>query len=233
MIDSYGIREEFDRLALLAAEDGWSPNDPYQDFLLGHVPADCRTALEIGCGTGAFSRLLASRSEQVRALDLSPVMIRLARERSTKFTNIDYRVADAISMDFPTAEFDCVVTIATLHHLPLAPMLSKMKSALKPGGVIIIMDLFEPEGLLDALTSAAALPASLGLRLLREGRLRAPAPVRAAWAAHAKYDRFPTLREMRKACAGVLPGARVRKHLLWRYSVVWQKPRGIKTGLRD
>jgi hypothetical protein len=47
--------------------------------------------------------------------------------------------------------------------------------------------------------------------------------VRAAWAEHEQYDVYPTLSEAREACAQILPGASVRRHLLWRYSVIWRK----------
>jgi SAM-dependent methyltransferase len=217
------IRAEFDRIALITDDARWNPNGHYHDFLLRHVPTSCRSALEIGCGMGAFARLLAVRSESVLALDLSPEMIRIARERSREFKNIDFQVADVAGMELPFEEFDCIATIATMHHLPFAPVLSKMKRALRPGGMMLILDLFAQEGLGDALTGAIAYPVSAGLRLLRQGRLRAPAAVRAAWAEHEQYDSYLTLSEVRAACAGMLPGARVRKHLLWRYSVVWKK----------
>ncbi|HEY0322822.1 MAG TPA: class I SAM-dependent methyltransferase [Pyrinomonadaceae bacterium] len=217
------IRAEFDRIASLADDERWNQNSHYHDFLLRHVPLNCRNALEIGCGKGAFSRRLASRSEHVLALDLSPEMIRIARERSRQFANIDFQVADVVARDFPDEEFDCIATIATMHHLPMKLMLSKCKRALKPGGVILILDLDEPEGIYGALTYVMAMPVSVGFRLLKQRRLRAPAAVRAAWAEHAQYDSYPTLSEVRATCAGILPGARVRKHLLWRYSVVWKK----------
>jgi ubiquinone/menaquinone biosynthesis C-methylase UbiE len=217
------IRAEFDRLALLASEDGWTQNSHYHDFLLRRVPPDCRRALEIGCGAGAFSRRLAMSTEHVLALDLSAEMIRLARALSHKFKNIEFQVADAVALDFPQEEFDCVATIATMHHLPMKPMLSKLKRALKPGGVMLILDLLEPEGFFDAVRNAMAYPACVGLRLLHQRRFRAPAAVRAAWAEHEQYDAFPTLSEVREACAQILPGASVRRHLLWRYSVIWRK----------
>lgn len=217
------IRAEFDRIALLAGDEGWTQNSHYHDFLLRHVPSNCGKVLEIGCGTGAFSRRLAERSEQVLALDLSPEMIRLARERSRKFANIDFQVDDAVARDFPDEEFDCIATIATMHHLPFPLMLSKMKRALKPDGVILILDLDEPEGIYGTLSYVMAMPVSVGLRLLKRRQLRPPAEVRRAWAEHAKYDSYLTLSEVRAMCAETLPGARVRKHLLWRYSVIWQK----------
>jgi SAM-dependent methyltransferase len=220
---------DFDRLALLDAE-GWTQNNHYHDLLLRHVRNGCENALEIGCGTGAFARRLLERAQHVVVLDLSPEMIRVARSRSAEFPNLEFHVADAMSWDFPTAHFDCIATIATLHHLPLREMILKLKAALKPGGVLIVLDLFEPErnlftaaGWLDTFLNTVAMGVSGSLRLIHNGRLKPPREVRAAWAAHGQHDSYPRMSDLRTLCADILPGARVKKHLLWRYSIVWQK----------
>ena len=217
------VRADFDRIALLSGEE-WGHNGHYHDFLARHIPVPCREALDIGCGTGAFSRLLAKSSSSVLALDLSPNMIGLARERSAQFPNIDFRVADVTALELPAERFDCVATVATLHHLPTAEVLLKLKGALKPGGVLLVLDLFQAEGLSDAFMSALAVPLSLGLRLVRRGRLRPPREVRRAWDEHGRHDTYLTLTQVREVCAEVLPGALVTRHLLWRYSVVWKRP---------
>ena len=216
------VRADFDRIALLSSEE-WDHNSHYHDFLARHIPAPCREALDIGCGTGAFSRLLAKSSSSVLALDLSPNMIGLARERSAQFPHIDFRVADVMVLELPAEKFDCVATVATLHHLPTAEVLLKLKGALKPGGVLLVLDLFQAEGLSDAFLNALAVPVSLGLRLVKRGRLRPPRAVRRAWDEHGRHDTYLTLTQVREVCAEVLPGARVTRHLLWRYSVVWKK----------
>src|SRR5437016_5240835 len=102
------IEKDFDRLALLD-DEGWTQNNNYHDFLLRQVPHGCVNALEIGCGTGAFSRRLAQGTQRVRAIDLSGEMIRVARSRSTQLSNIDFEVADVMSCDLPAAHFDCIV----------------------------------------------------------------------------------------------------------------------------
>ena len=150
-------------------------------------------------------------------------MIRIAKERSEKYSNIDFQIADAMTWEFPIEQFDCVASIATLHHLPIEKMLSQMKEALKINGTLIILDLFQPEGLSDALTSTLAAPANIILRLVKTGRLREPREVRKAWAEHGRSDSYLTLSQIRQVCASVLPGAKVRKHLLWRYSITWKK----------
>ena len=216
------IQTDLDRIALVSP-DGSLHNQHYSDFLLRQLPANCQTALEIGCGKGEFSRRLAERSTRVLALDLSPEMIRIARANSADTPNIEFQVADVMTYDLPAADFDCIASIATLHHLPLPQILEKLKTALKPGGVLLILDLFEPRGLVDALTNPAALSLSVALRLIHHGRIRSSREARDAWAAHEQHDLYPTMTQVRELCAEILPGAQIKKHLLWRYSLIWQK----------
>jgi 2-polyprenyl-3-methyl-5-hydroxy-6-metoxy-1,4-benzoquinol methylase len=217
------IQEDFDRIALVSP-DGSLQNNHYHNFLLRHLPQRCNRALEIGCGKGEFSRRLAAHSDHVLALDLSPEMIRLARKQSAGFSQIDFRIADVMSHDLPAEGFDCIASIATLHHLPFREILLKIKAALKPRGVLLILDLFQAKGVIDALLNPPAISVSVSLRLIHHGRLLPRREARAAWAAHEAHDVFPDMKEVRALCAEILPGAKVQKHLLWRYSVTWQKP---------
>ncbi len=216
------IQKDFDRIALVST-DGATANDHYHNFLLRHLPPGCHDALEIGFGPGTFARRLAERSRKVIALDLSPEMIRIARSRSAHISNLEFELGDIRDRMLAAESFDCIASIATLHHLPYREMLLKMKAALKPGGVLLILDLFEPAGFLDPLLNFPALALSVTLRLLHHGRLRRPRDEREAWAAHEGHDSYLTMSEVRKLCDEILPGARVRKHLLWRYSIVWEK----------
>lgn len=217
------IQMDFDKLASLDAE-GWTHNNHYHKFLLSHVPNDCRTALEIGCGTGAFARLLAGCAQRVVAIDLSPEMIRVARARSTSQENIEFQVADITTWDSPSDEFDCVVAIATLHHVPLTPVLEKIKASLRAGGVLIVLDLFETVRLVDAFPNLVAMVFSTALRLAYNGRLTEPSEVQAAWAAHGQHDSYPKLRDIRELTFTILPDAKLSRHLFWRYSLIWTKP---------
>ena len=223
MASTEKIQADFDRIAVLSTE-GWSHNDYYHSFLLRHVPSACAQALDIGCGTGGFSRLLAQRAHHVLALDLSPQMIRIAQERSARFSNVEYQTADVLKYDLPAAYFDCIVSIATLHHLPLEEMLSRMKEALKVGGTLLILDLFKAESLSDYLLSIPAVPWNFALRLWKQHRLRPPREVQQAWVEHGRTDVYLTLAQVRRSCEQILPGARITRHLLWRYSIVWTRP---------
>lgn len=213
------IERDFDRLALLD-QNGWSGNKHYHEFLLKHVPLECKNVLEIGCGTGAFSRRLAQRAGQVTAIDLSAEMIRVAGSRSTSFPNIDFEIDDIVTRELPESHFDCIASIATLHHVPTRAVLLKIKAALKPGGSLIVLDLFAPRGLRDPILNLFAMGASCSLRLVHNGRLRPPREVRAAWEEHGKTDRYLTMNEVRSLYGSLFPGVMVRQHLLWRYSAI-------------
>jgi ubiquinone/menaquinone biosynthesis C-methylase UbiE len=216
------IQEDFDRIALLQADDA-SHYDHYQKYLLKQIPSHCENVLEIGCGTGAFSRLLAKRADRIVAIDLSPNMIEVAREQSRNYPNIYYSVADALEMELTPEQYDCIVSIATLHHMPIEKIVLRMKQSLKVKGTLLVLDLFQREGFLDFIRDVPAYAVKVFLNLIKRGRLRTPRHVREAWAEHAKNDTYLTVSRVREICADLLPGAKVRKHLLWRYSIVWKK----------
>lgn len=213
------IEADFDRLALLD-DEGWTANNHYHKFLLQHVPQNCENALEIGCGTGAFARLLAKRSRRVVALDLSPEMIRVARARSSQFDNLEFHLADAMTWDFPQSQFDFICSIATLHHLDQRKLLVKMKDALKHRGVLVVLDLVEANGL-ERMLDVVALGVSGTLRLLHNRRLNPPAEVRKAWEQHGKHDSYLTTTQIRALANQIFPGASVKRRLLWRYTLVY------------
>jgi len=217
------IEADFDRLALLD-DAGWTANNHYHNQLLKHVPRNCEHALEIGCGTGAFARRLAERCRNVLAIDLSAEMIRVARSRSGQFDNLDFELADATTWTFPQSEFDFICSIATLHHLEQRELLVKMRDALKPRGVLAVLDLVQSNGVTERVLDVMALGVSAGLRLMRNGRLQAPPEVRKAWAQHGKHDSYSTLDQVRAMADEILPGASVKRHLLWRYTLVYEKP---------
>jgi len=220
----HSVEADFDRLALLD-EEGWTSNNYYHDFVLKHVPRGCEEALEIGCGTGAFARELAKRCKQVVAIDLSAEMIKIARSRSSEFSNLEFHLADVMMWDFPRARFDFITSIATLHHLEQRELLMKINDALRPGGVLVVVDLVQSDGLVERAFDVVGLGVSASLRLIHNGRLQPPAAVRKAWEQHGKHDTYLTINQIRTLAGEILPGADVRRHLLWRYSLVYQKGR--------
>ncbi|HEY0730285.1 MAG TPA: class I SAM-dependent methyltransferase [Pyrinomonadaceae bacterium] len=217
------IEADFDRLALLD-DEGWTANNHYHNFLLKYVPENCENALEIGCGTGAFAMELGRRARRVVAIDMSPEMIGVARRRSAGVENVEFELADAMRWEFPKAQFDFVCSIATLHHLEQREILTKINDALRPNGVLVVLDLVESSGLVERMMDVAALGVSAGLRLIHNGRLRPPPEVRKAWEQHGKHDHYSTVRQVRTLADEILPGSQVKRCVFWRYLLTYRKP---------
>ncbi|MCL1471185.1 class I SAM-dependent methyltransferase [Argonema antarcticum] len=217
------IQNDFDRIAL-HEQEGWDHNNHYHRFLLKQLPSQRQTVLEIGCGTGEFSRLLSKRFERVVAIDLSPNMIEVAKQRSRQFTNIDFQVADVLRWEPVAEQFDSIVSIATLHHLSVEGLLPNLKAALKPGGRLIILDLLEHESWRDKLSDFIAVPLNWLFQTLKNSRIQQSPEAAAAMREHLRTDEYLTLSQARQIYTSSLRRAKVRKHLFWRYSVVWGKP---------
>lgn len=113
----------------------------YVFHLLGDVRG--KTILEYGCGDGVNTVLLANRGAHVIALDLSPELIDVARQRLRVHgitAGVDFIVGSAHNVPFPDASIDVVVGIAILHHLDLALAAAEVKRLLKPAGVAIFQE---------------------------------------------------------------------------------------------
>lgn len=219
------IRADFDRIAEMQIGDERDNNRRYHKYLLSQLPVRCSWVMEIGCGTGEFARQLAARAEYVSAIDLSPKMIARARANVAASANIDYLVQDVTEWEWPVTRFDAIVSIATLHHLSLAPTLRKCSLALRQGGVLAVLDLYRPQTLADFVTFAVAYPLNGVMRMRPSEGPRPSRQLQSAFAAHGQYDRYLTLSEVRRATAEVgLHHSRVRRHLFWRYSLVCKKP---------
>ncbi len=103
--------------------------DRMRATLLDWLPADlggCRV-LDAGCGTGAFAVEAARRGAEVVAVDLSPTLVGLARERLPSDLgtgSVDFRVGDLCDADL--GSFDHVVAMDSLIHYRTADMLATL-----------------------------------------------------------------------------------------------------------
>ena len=217
------IRRDFDRLALYDRE-AWNHNNHYHQFLLKQLPEHSQTILDLGCGVGEFSRLLAEQAERVVALDLSPKSIEIAKQRSNLSSNIDYQIADISQWQFPEEHFDVITSIATVHHLSLNELLPKLQAGLKPGGMLLILDLLEQQNIWDTIYDCVAVPLNWWFLRTKNKHIECNQAAAKAMKEHLRTDEYLTYSQARAIYKRWLKTAKVRRHLFWRYSVVWQKP---------
>ena len=93
------------------------------------------TVLELGCGTGYFTRELARSAADIIAIDVSPELLEIARANGS-LQNIRYEVQNACALSYSDAMFDSVVGSSVLHHLEIQEALREIYRVLKRGGTI-------------------------------------------------------------------------------------------------
>ncbi|KAL6785298.1 VTE6 [Auxenochlorella protothecoides x Auxenochlorella symbiontica] len=99
--------------------------------------------LDVGCGIGGTTRMLASRfpGAKVAGITLSPNQVArgtaLAAEKG--LANCEFKVMDALKMDYPDNSFDVVWACESGEHMPdKGAYVREMVRVLKPGGTLVI-----------------------------------------------------------------------------------------------
>ncbi|MFI8971562.1 class I SAM-dependent methyltransferase [Nocardia asteroides] len=96
--------------------------------------------LDVGCGDGYVTRLIAARvpGGSVLGLDPSPRMIETARTADDQLTNVDFRVGDVTTMTL-AGDFDLVVSFNALHWVTdQETAYRRIAAALAPGGRVLV-----------------------------------------------------------------------------------------------
>jgi SAM-dependent methyltransferase len=99
--------------------------------------------LDLGCGSGINTVLLALRGAHVWGLDISPALIELAEQRlhaNGVSTPVNFLIGSAHAIDLPDASVDVVFGIAILHHLDLTMTSTEVFRVLRPGGRAIFQE---------------------------------------------------------------------------------------------
>jgi hypothetical protein len=100
-------------------------------------------------------------------------------------------------------------------------ILETMKRKLTKEGKIIILDLVKGS-IVDYVVAIISAPLSIILRLKNNGKLKISKEQRDAWEGHFHYDRYLTIKEVKNIARKKLGKAKIKKHLFWRYSIVYK-----------
>lgn len=131
------------------------------------------TLIDLGAGTGALALAAAPYCRRVVAVDVSPAMIYLLKEKIAQeaVPNVECVLGGFLSYEHDGEPADFLVTRNALHHLPdfwKAIALGRMAGMLRPGGVLRLRDLVysfsphEAEAVFEAWLSGAAPDAAHG-----------------------------------------------------------------------
>jgi ubiquinone/menaquinone biosynthesis C-methylase UbiE len=96
---------------------------------------DSDKVLELGCGTGYFTRELTRLNIHITAIDISPELIEEAK-KDIHAENVSFEIQNAYQMDYGNDSFNAVIGSSVLHHLDIEKAVSEIYRVLKPGGFI-------------------------------------------------------------------------------------------------
>ena len=124
------------------AERFWREGERDLDTLLGTLglsvsPTDA--VLDVGCGIGRLTSVLAGRAARVTALDVSPEMLARAQELNPSLENVEWVLGDGETLTgIDDASMDAVVSHVVLQHIPSAQVqlgyIREFGRVLRPGG---------------------------------------------------------------------------------------------------
>lgn len=201
---------------------GFNHNDFYHRFLLHQIPPGCERALDVGCGTGVFARRVARHARVVDGVDRDPAVIAAARALAPP--NVNFVEADLASHELGDRRYDFISCLASIHHMPFAETITKLRDALTPGGVLAIIGCYRETTVADYLPNLIASPANLAantaIRVIARHR-----PTSQVDAAPVMRAQLP-LPDIRREAHRLLPGAVIRRRLFWRYSLIYRKACG-------
>ncbi|GHA58235.1 class I SAM-dependent methyltransferase [Streptomyces purpurascens] len=195
----------------------WDHNAHFHRWILRQLPARAGSALDVGCGSGDLARLLAARAAQVHGIDADPAITARARELTPATVPVTYAVADAPA-GLPDESYDVITCVAVLHHLPFTETLRAFRGRLAPGGTLVVVGVSREQTPTDHLLGIASIPLNIVMALVRNRGRRAPRPASMTAPTRPAEMTFP---EILREARAVLPGARLRRRLLWRYTLVW------------
>jgi len=135
-VDSFGV--EWNRFSEFTDADLKLAGDQYFDIVDSSVIGPDSTVLDIGCGTGRWSKYLSPKVRSIESIDPSAAVV--AASRLTRdFPNIRVTQAGVDNIPFPDNSFDFVFSLGVMHHVPdTRQAIQKAVSKLRSGGHFLV-----------------------------------------------------------------------------------------------
>ncbi len=193
----------------------WNHNNQYHNFLLHSVPFPCSRALDIGCGYGQFTSILSRYCDSVEGIDIDEEAILEAKNAYKSISNLSFSLKNIIDSTFDNMKYDFISAIASIHHMDFTKNITRIKEIMNPGARLAILGLYQNETIIDYLYTILAVPINFIYKLVK-GLLF-----------NNEIEKIITtnpkniLNEIKTFSEKLLPGSRIRRHLFWRYSLIW------------
>ncbi|MEU1852218.1 class I SAM-dependent methyltransferase [Streptomyces sp. NPDC019990] len=197
----------------------WDHNAHFHPWVLRQLRPRVGSVLDVGCGSGDLARSLAARAGRVDGVDADPAITARARELTPAALPVTYLVAEAPT-GLPERSYDVITCVAVLHHLPFTEALEAFRERLAPGGTLVVVGVSKQRAPVDHLLGTVSIPLNVLMALLKNRGRRAARPASMTAPTRQPDMTFP---EIARGARALLPGARLRRRLFWRYTLVWQR----------
>lgn len=99
--------------------------------------------LDLGCGTGRFSNMLAQKAKSLIGIDVTKEMLRMASSE-VKYSNVDFILFDGINLPVKNKKIDLIITVWVMQYINndsvFQKIVSELKRCLKLGGRILSIE---------------------------------------------------------------------------------------------
>lgn len=112
--------------------------DQYFDIVPDELLGPNVVAMDLGCGSGRWTRYLSGRVGHVEALDPSEAVFHAANTHHD-LANVRWSQAGVGEIPFADDTFDLIICLGVLHHVPdTAGAVARLTAKLKPGGHLLL-----------------------------------------------------------------------------------------------
>jgi SAM-dependent methyltransferase len=130
--------------------------------------------LDLGCGSGRVTKLIASKVRRVVAVECSDQMARLAHSATVRLDNVSVLCSEGTNLNFVRDEiFDCVLAVDSFPYLVEAELadshLQEIARVLRQAGTLLIMNYSYRGDIARDRADLAAFAESHGFEVLRNG----------------------------------------------------------------
>lgn len=191
----------------------WNHNTIYHKEILKNLPKSRISALDIGSGLGCFSGKLSSLFSNVISLEPDKDSISKAMSLYPE-NNITFINSAFDKHDFGCNKYDFITLIASIHHMDFKATLNKSLTLLNPEGKLVILGLYRERSPVDLLISLIAIIPNLIMNTITDTN-----PLTSMITQLPKMS----IREIKREAKSILGSFKFKRHLFWRYSLVYKK----------
>lgn len=189
----------------------WNHNYAYHKWIIKNIKG--YSILDVGCGDGTLAFKLANNCKKVTGIDINKASI----NKAYKNNNVCFINGDYLEYDFKSEKYDCILFVASIHHMDMEKALLKSIQLLNNNGRIIIVGLSNPSTIIDYIIEVLRIIPSFIISKMKKNKTSEEMNI------DVNYN-IPPFREVKRTCQKILKkNFKIKYALHYRYLLIWDK----------